>query len=384
VRVALSDDAHAEVLVAVSGGAVEIDGWRYKALYRGRNGSPEVIGFFAARTSQEASVASIGAVWYCAPELPSGAWSSEAFPDIAAPTAAAILKARFQIPDAQDVLWDVGELPIADASCATDHAEPVIDGLLAGDPLGAMIAPLAPESKSVMLSALANIGYPAVDAKPEAVDESERFHMLDVLQSVFQDWLSTWVPMPGAEHLLVQAPLPKEIDRAAVVELWRGPIQSVPSPCSPSWATPWEPADPLGQMCGCRTTGPIKHCVMVTLTAGAWIEVWIPWPKPVGSFIRVHGSANTTTAVMVCGWVRTCESLVVRRRIDYLPPDCQPRETSEFKTLAVEHSNTWPPEMNPTCGEMQCLDQPPTGTPPNDEPCGLGDEVIVLPPPVPD
>ena len=382
VRVALTDgDGGSSTLVAVSEGAVEIDGWRYKALYQGRDGATDVIGFFAVRVCSDALVASIGAVWYGAPELASGPWSSEAFPELPASTAAAILKARFGMPDVQDVLWDVGELPHSTDPCDAAASEALSDGLLASDPLGAVLAPLAPESKSIMLSALADIGYPAVDAKPEVVDESERFHMLDLLRSVFEDWLSNWVPMPGAEHLLMQAALPKEIDMDAVTGRWRGPLQSVPSPCRPTWYSSWEPLDPLGEMCGCTTTGPISHCVEVTITAGGSLDVWVPFPKPVGSWVTVYGSANMTTAVMVCGWSRSCRSPMVRTRSDYLPPDCEPRLTSQFKTLTVQRWTWWPPQMNPDCDDMQCLNQPPPGTPTSDEPCGLGDEVITSPPP---
>ena len=375
VRVALSDEAHTEVLVAVSGGAVEIDGWRYKALYRGKNGAPEVIGFFAARVVQGASIAPIGAVWYRAPELPSGAWSSEAFPELSPSTAAAILKARFQIPDAQDVLWDVGELSIADASCATDHAEPVVDGLLASDPLGAVLAPLAPESKSVMLSALADIGYPAVDAKPEAVEESERFHMLDVLQSVFQDWLSTWVPMPGAEHLLIESSLPQEIDVVAVSGLWSGPVSTG---CPPAFHTPWTP---IGPMCDCQTVGPRKHCVEVKFGIGGEIDISIPWPPPTGTRIRIAGAVDVKSAVMVCGWKRSCMARMTRQFVQFIPPNCELRETSQTRDLRVERWDWWPYELNPTCAEMSCLDVPPTGMPPQSEYCGMGDEVITWPPP---
>jgi hypothetical protein len=378
VRVALSGEAHTEVLVAVSGGAVEIDGWRYKALYRGKNGAPEVIGFFAARASQEASIAPIGAVWYCAPELPSGAWSSEAFPDLPASTAAAILKARFQIPDAQDALWDVGELPIADASCATDHAEPVIDGLLESDPLGAMLAPLAPESKSVMLAALVEIGYPAVDTKPEAVAESERFHMLDVLQSVFQDWLSTWVPMPGAGHLLIQAHLPKQIDMDAVIQSWRSPVPSTPSPCPPSWSTDWEPLNPSA-LCDCETQGPYANCQQVTYSVDGSVDIVLPWPPPTGTRVTLRGGVSGTTAVLYCGWGRICTGSAKRTVYSYLPPDCAPRVSDEFAVVDFQRWSWNPPQYMPTCSAMTCQPWRPAGVPPASQDCGLGNPVQPVP-----
>lgn len=378
VCVARADAAQPEVSVAVSGGAVEIDGWRYKALYRGNNGAVEVIGFLAARVSQEASITPIGAVWYCAPELPSGPWASEAFPEIPASTAAAILKARFQIPDAQDVLWDVGELPPVDASCATLQSETVIDGLLASDPLGAVLAPLAPDSKAVMLSALVGIGYPAVDAKPEAVDESERFHMLDMLQSVFQDWLSTWVPMSGAEHLLIQAHLPKQIDMDAVSQRWRNPIQSIPSPCPPAWWSDWEPLDPSA-LCDCETQGPYANCQQVTYSVEGTVEITLPWPPPTGTKITLRGSVSGTTAVLYCGWGRICHG-AARRTYHYsLPPDCEPRQRDYFALIAFERWSWNPPQFMPSCADMTCQPWRPAGVPPASQDCGLGIPVQTVP-----
>lgn len=377
VRVALTDSEDAVgALVAVSEVAIELEGWRYKALYRGAGGEVDVIGFLAVRTAVSQSPASIECVWYCAPEASGGEWISEAFPDMPPQVAAAILKARYAVPDIQDELWEVGTLPsAADLPSSMTGVEPLSDGLLAGDSLSELLAPLAPDSKSIMLSALAGIGYPAVDAKPQSVGESERFHMLEVLRSVFANWMSTWVPMTGADHLLVQAPAPRSLDIAALAGLWSGPVATG---CPPAYYGPWEPV--ADEPCGCSTMGPRRHCVQVSFGGSAEIEITVPWPPPSGSRVKVHGSANATAAVQVCAWRRQCRSMMHRLFTQHVPPDCAPIERSEFRNFTLERWEWWPPEVNPTCAEMQsCVDEP-MSLPPDDEPCGMGDPVIPWPP----
>lgn len=376
VRAALQDQATNGCVVAVSDCSIDLEGWRYKALYRSASGEFEFIGFFAARVADVPAGCAIRSVWYAAPQGSEGRWSCEAFPDVSAACAAASLKARFGVPSQQDVLWDVGSLPMAGASGGGCDAHALSGGLLEGDALAGSIAPLDPEARSAILTALASIGYPAVETKPQVVEGDDQQRMLTELRTVFMSWITTPIAMQGADQYVVQSRGPDDAGVAAFVEAWHRSAPVEGSPCPPAWTSPWEPVS--NDLCACETIGPIHHCEQVTYSASGEVEVVIPWPLP-GTKVTLVGSANGTTAWSVCGWLRRCTGMARRTHTRFVPPECTIVQTDEFREITFERWGWWPIQKMPACEQTSCLNSPPSGMPPASEKCGLGTPVQPVP-----
>jgi len=373
VRATLQDESGGECAVAVSDCSIELEGWRYKALYRGEAGELELIGFFAVRVAETPFPCSIPAVWYGAPQATGGRWSCEAFPDTSAGCAASVLKARFGVPARQDAIWDVGPVPSAlDPCVAGFDGRALRHGLLEGDALAEAIDALEPESKSWLLHALVAVGHRAVEAKPQVVDEQHRRQMLEQLRTLFLRWLATPTSLKGAACFALQSWRPSEVDMAALAEAWQRSAPSDGSPCPPAWTSPWEPD--AAELCDCETIGPMQHCEQVVHSAEGEVEVVIPWPLP-GKRVRLIGSANGATGWSVCGWVRRCTGMARRTHARFVPPGCTLVESDEFAEITFERWGWWPIQKMPTCAQTSCVSSPPSGMPPASVDCGLGTAV---------
>ena len=373
VQVALQGEAGDAFGSAVSDCSIEFGGWRYKALVRGEAGELDLLGFFAVRVTETPVASAIRAVWYEAPQGDSDRWACEAFPNVSEACAASALRARFGVPSRQDVRWDVGPMPDAADPCVVVHdSQTLRHGLLEGDALAETIAPLDPESRSWILHTLVSVGYPAVEAKPQVVDEQHRRQLLEQLRTVFLRWLATPSALEGAAHLTVQSPRPSDADMTALAEAWQraAPVDS--APCPPAWTSPWEPI--AAELCDCETIGPIHHCEQVTYSTSGEVEVVIPWPLP-GTKVTLIGSANGTTAWSVCGWLRRCTGMARRTHTRFVPPECTVVQSDELAEITFERWGWWPIQKMPTCAQTSCVSSPPSGMPPASVDCGLGTAV---------
>ena len=355
VRRAVSEPGCEVPSVIVAEIAMGLDGWRYRAIYRPGLGEVEVVGLFADAIEPR-SGAVVSAIWYQAPSSPLGAWTVEAMVDGTSAQAVAVLKQRFGITDFQNGLWEIDGM--------AEATEPLLAakrGVLESDPLAEWLEPFAPSVRKTVLGALVGVGYPAFDASPELHATAVSDAMLSSLAQLFAGWITTNEAHPDA----------------ALVEALSVDWLSPPLRCRQR--TEYGPWVAIGELCNCHTEGPVKSCMEFSIVVSGSVDITLPWPPPIGTKVHIDGNLTGTIAASICGWERHCTGQCKRSVTTFLEDCTEVESADQLAVMTLVHRAYRGPQVNPTCAENSCSQNPPAGMPDDTVDCGLGTTPVVVP-----
>lgn len=344
--------------------------WTAKPVYKAGANGIRVVGILVVSNDSGIVGANLSAVYYQRPANDCDHWISKTWVDASPWNAVASLKATYGIPDIQDPLWEISQSTVNSAVSSQEYNQ----GFLAEDPVGELVNSIEPEIRETIVEDLKGEGYPVADIPFEAGNDAYTTAWLANAARFFDSAIGRNLSEQAFSSLVASDYNPPGMF---------DPLCDVLQFCVNRWLCPPRTANckaetivgewqPVGELCNCTTTGPWSAaCGKFTADGEGKIDIWIPFPLPRGTSIKITIGVGATINTCACIWQRRCSG-PAQRTIVHVREDCS-------RQVEVEHTNSmtftvYDYQLASSSEECQRAARP-ARMPPNDQPCGLQNQV---------